>query len=391
MTYLLTAALSGAFAAAVAVTATMVIERLGGRVGGVLASSPTTVIPASLGVAASCGIALWGPTAGGDDSVAGGPTPRVLEVAMLSIPVGLFASVAFLYAWRVVPPRCPDEWPLAKRLAVICCAALTVWLGIAGAGTAALQRLIANADARGSPSDGITSIALLGAGCIVTHAVSGLWICFQPIPAPKGLKAVSWRVLALRGCLSGLFVFCAVNIAHLSPVAAAMATAFPAVFGTIMLSLYVHQGPAVQGGATGPLILGALSIAAYVNVFAFSASTLGSIPACVIAYGFALSCVSLPVSHFLYWRRHGGGATSSGAAGGEVAGGGSAGATSGGAADVGASSGGSVSGATDGVALRASCSDAWDDTSIAPAEGAAPIAPATVTRQVSLSAVLLEA
>ena len=40
---------SGIFAALVAVAATVAIERLGGRLGGVIGSIPTTIVPASLG------------------------------------------------------------------------------------------------------------------------------------------------------------------------------------------------------------------------------------------------------------------------------------------------------------------------------------------------------
>ena len=40
---------SGIFAALVAIGATVAIERLGGRLGGVLGSIPTTIVPASLG------------------------------------------------------------------------------------------------------------------------------------------------------------------------------------------------------------------------------------------------------------------------------------------------------------------------------------------------------
>ena len=41
--------LSGIFAALVAIGATVAIERLGGRLGGILGSIPTTIVPASLG------------------------------------------------------------------------------------------------------------------------------------------------------------------------------------------------------------------------------------------------------------------------------------------------------------------------------------------------------
>lgn len=42
--------LSGLFAGLVAVLATVAVEKLGGRLGGVLASMPTTIVPACIGL-----------------------------------------------------------------------------------------------------------------------------------------------------------------------------------------------------------------------------------------------------------------------------------------------------------------------------------------------------
>ena len=194
--------------------------------------------------------------------------------------------------------------------------------------------------------DGDAAVGLTLAGCL-------------PIPAPKGLRPVSLPVLASRGLLSGCFVFVAVLLARTSAVAAGMATSFPAVFGTICVSLYVSQGADVQGGAMGPLILGAVSVAAYCIVFAVSAAALGTLPACFLAYGLALGGVSVPVAAFLHWRRHGAKGTGGGEGGGGSNDGGGLSVNGGGGA------GGAIS---DGVALQASCNlahavvaEAWDE------------------------------
>jgi hypothetical protein len=52
---LLTALLTGLFAGLVAILATSAIEKLGGALGGLLGSSPTTVVPGSIGFALRLG------------------------------------------------------------------------------------------------------------------------------------------------------------------------------------------------------------------------------------------------------------------------------------------------------------------------------------------------
>jgi hypothetical protein len=52
---------SAIFAGLVAIGVTRAIEKFGGLIGGVLATLPTTVVPASIGVAASLGLSA-GPT-----------------------------------------------------------------------------------------------------------------------------------------------------------------------------------------------------------------------------------------------------------------------------------------------------------------------------------------
>ena len=81
--------LYGLFAGLVAILATVAIERLGGRLGGLLASIPTTIIPASIGIL--------------DRS----PTERHFVWAMAIVPGGMLVNAFFLWLWRWGPPRLP--------------------------------------------------------------------------------------------------------------------------------------------------------------------------------------------------------------------------------------------------------------------------------------------
>ena len=71
----------------VAVLATVAVERLGGAVGGVVSSIPTTIVPAALGIHASA------------------PDEDSFRRAMCFVPVGILLNAGYLLLWRVLPAR----------------------------------------------------------------------------------------------------------------------------------------------------------------------------------------------------------------------------------------------------------------------------------------------
>ena len=81
--------LSGLFAALVAIGTTVAIERWGGRAGGLIGTMPSTIVPASIGIAST------------------GGTGDTLFLAMCAVAPGMLLSASFLYMWRVIPPRLP--------------------------------------------------------------------------------------------------------------------------------------------------------------------------------------------------------------------------------------------------------------------------------------------
>lgn len=113
-----------------------------------------------------------------------------------------------------------------------------------------------------------------------------LLVLLQPLPAPKGKKAVNWFVLLFRGALAFAAVACAVTLGALNPIVAGISSTFPgnfrkplcflvllitrrfvAVFLTTMVSLGISQDQAVSLGATGPMIVGSLSVGAFAMGF----------------------------------------------------------------------------------------------------------------------------
>ena len=111
------------FAGLVAILATVAIERFGGKLGGVLATLPTTIIPASLG--------FWYLSESDGDFI----------VAMWSVPIGMLLDAAFLHSWRWIPPRVTLKHPMLRLVAVVS-GTLGFWFMLAFTVVTALQDVI---------------------------------------------------------------------------------------------------------------------------------------------------------------------------------------------------------------------------------------------------------
>jgi hypothetical protein len=241
-----TIAASAAFAAVVAIGATVAIERFGGRLGGVLGTLPTTIVPASLG--------LWA-SRGGDAAFAD---------ALAAVPGGMLVNAWFLWTWRALPPRLP-HLALGPRLALMTAASLAAWAAGAAAWTWLLAGPLAGVPA---PARAALGLALL--------AAAGLIATNTPAPAPRGRRAVGPVALAGRGVLAAAAIALAVALGSSGfPLLAGMASVFPAIFLTTMVSLWLAQGEAVPLGAVGPMILGSSAVALYATFALFSFPALG--------------------------------------------------------------------------------------------------------------------
>ena len=245
-----TAVVSGVFAALVAVAVTRAIELLGGQLGGVVATLPTTIVPASYGIAALAGIPLLA-------AAPASARPELVVAALYAFPAGTLVSSGFLAVWRLLPPALPQRWPLRVALPVMVVTSLSTW-----ASCAALAVALARA---------ATAPRAFGLACFAAQAALGISSTVRHRAAPRGAGAVPLRLLLLRGGLAGAVICFAVLLAAAAGdggVAAGVATAFPVIFLTIQVSLWLGhdgtgqdgQGKAVQGGAVGPMMLGSLAV-----------------------------------------------------------------------------------------------------------------------------------
>jgi hypothetical protein len=225
---------AAAFAGVVAVGVTLAIERFGGKVGGLLGTLPTTIVPAALGIFART-------------------DPEGFRAAMDATPGGMLVDAVFLWLWRAVPPHLP-AWSLRARLSAMVLISLGAWAVLA-------VGLVAIGDAWGADGRDTLGLGVAGLALLV---LSGVAATRTPRPTPRGTRRVGPGVLALRGVFAAVAIFVAVWIAAVgSPLLAGVVAVFPAIFVTTMVSLWLAQGEAVPAGAVGPMMLGASSVAAF--------------------------------------------------------------------------------------------------------------------------------
>lgn len=273
---------AGAAAGLVAIGATVAVERLGGRLGGLLGTLPSTIVPAAAGI--------WMSTLEHHPS---GETGAAFASAMGAVPVGMWVNVLFLHTWRVGPRWLP-RGALSIRLAAMVLMSLIVWSSFAFVAVWGMELL------------GRSGVSMVGLGVLATmvSAAIGLWATRTPAPAPKGTRSVGPVTLLARGVLAALAIAGAVGLAGIAgPLISGMASVFPAIFLTSMVSLWWSQGEAVQGGAVAPMMLGASSVSAYALLAAWTLPAFGAVWGSLMAWVAAVAVVTLPAFYWMQWRR----------------------------------------------------------------------------------------
>ncbi|MAA79125.1 MAG: hypothetical protein CL916_07675 [Deltaproteobacteria bacterium] len=260
----MTALLAAISAGLVAILATIAVERMGGLLGGVFASIPTTIVPAAIGFYFAQ-----------DGFVS----------ALLAVPYGMLVNALFLYMWRVLPPRISIV-NFGYRLTVMIVLSLSVWAFFAF-GSIFLQSIY-------------SSLWLSGL-IICVQLGLGYWACIHNPPAPKGGKKVGWGTLAMRGVLAGSAIGVSILLSSFGALAG-IASVFPAIFLTTMVSVWISQGESVQGGAVGPMMLGSSSVSVFALLAIILFPIFGPFGGSVVSWVLAVLCTSVPSAIWLNRR-----------------------------------------------------------------------------------------
>ncbi len=263
--------LSALFSGLVAIASTVAIERLGGRLGGLIATLPTTIVPATLGIYAQSA------------------TTADFQDAMAVPAVGMLINALYLFLWRVLPPRL-SGLPARLHLPGMVLLTTSGWATAAALGVLGLAQV----RAAGVP------LLLAGAGFVVTTFIIGVLACRRAPPAPRGTQSVGPIMLLARGALAATAIGLAVWLAAVSgPLLAGMVAVFPAIFFTTMVGLWISQGAAVPAGAVGPMMLGSASVSAHALLAALALPLLGPAIGSLAAWTAAVLCVTAPAGWWL--------------------------------------------------------------------------------------------
>ena len=115
---------------------------------------------------------------------------------------------------------------------------------------------------------------------------------------------MSRAALLARGVLAGACIMGAVLLTTVAgPVAAGVASVFPAIFVTTMVSVWWAQGRQVQAGAVGPMMLGSSAVAGYAVLAAWTFPALGAAAGAATAWLLAVAGLTLPGWLYLSARR----------------------------------------------------------------------------------------
>ena len=263
--------LYGVFAGLVAILVTVAIERFGGFIGGVLGTIPSTIIPAAAGVYAI----------EGEES---------LIASMSVVPIGMLINGMFLGVW-IVFPKYINKTNLKLPITILF--SLCTWAVLAF-----ISLLIAR-----QVTDGMISEAMLGIVGLVALAILAVRFNIQSRDAPKGKNKVPLAILSIRGIAAGLAIAACLVLAELGlPFVAGLASAFPAIFLTSMVALWISQGPQVPQGAAAPMMLGGASVSVYALLAMWSLPSFGIVIGSIVAWFGAVGLWTIPA--FLLLRKY---------------------------------------------------------------------------------------
>tara|TARA_B100000003_G_scaffold152262_1_gene137522 strand:+ start:1110 stop:1955 length:846 start_codon:yes stop_codon:yes gene_type:complete len=252
----------------VAVLVTLAIEKFGGLIGGVLGTIPSTIIPAAAGV-----YYLDGKDA--------------LLSSMSIVPLGMMVNGLFLGVWIVLPKHVEKR---NNPLLITTICSIIIW-----AIFAYLALIIANYSMKSDLSP-----FTIGAFGLLFLILVSIFFNIKTRPSPKGTNKVPSSILMARGVAAAIAIGCAMILAKLGePLVAGLASAFPAIFLTSMIALWISQGVTVPQGAAAPMMLGGASVAVYALIVMWSIPSYGIVIGSLVSWFSSIMLWSLPAFIFL--------------------------------------------------------------------------------------------
>tara|TARA_B100000767_G_scaffold18570_3_gene17006 strand:+ start:4092 stop:4922 length:831 start_codon:yes stop_codon:yes gene_type:complete len=266
-----TVIISAIIAGLVAILVTLAIEKFGGLIGGVLGTIPSTIIPAAAGVYLIDG-------------------EEGLLSSMSIVPLGMLVNGLFLGVW-ILLPRYISNFKNPLLITTIC--SILTW-----ATFAFIALKLADMSQSNDMSPAI--LGIIGLFCLI---VVSIFFNLKTRPSPKGDNKVPLLILSIRGAAAAIAIGVALILAQIGqPLIAGLASAFPAIFLTSMVALWISQGITVPQGAAAPMMLGGASVAVYSLIVMWSIPSNGIIIGSIIAWVLSVSLWSIPA--FVLLRKY---------------------------------------------------------------------------------------
>lgn len=218
----------------IAIGVALLIEKLGGALGSIIGSVPSTHIPSIYLILTELTHSM----------------EKRTESA-LAFAVGIFVTnLLVMPTWKLLPSRLPSNWVNGKKIFVTTVISVCLWL---------VGAIIAISIQSELKSRGVSMWAFTT--CIILlNAVYGICLCWSLPPTPAGKNKVKCTTHLTRGSAAfcAIFVSGVLSQSGLGVAAGAMAT-FPALHLTALVAVSISQNAEVAAGAIGPLILGSLT------------------------------------------------------------------------------------------------------------------------------------
>ena len=280
--------ISAIAAGSTATLATVLIEKLGGSIGGVLASSPSTIVIFAVATAVSA------------------DSKTDLITTLYFSAVGLFGDALFLWLWRELPSAsCFARYVLLRgrvcQAALMATVTILIWMVYAIVLIFASQAVL---DA-GAPN------RVIGCCFWTANVVFGLYtVLYRYVPPPRLEKRTSFWVYAGRFALGACSIGVSIGISSISPVAGGVGSMFPNTFLASMFTLWAMHEADLPHSAIGPLMLGSVSSPFYAVMFAELLPLLqrslsfvsALVVAAIVSEAMAITVVSIPAYQIVRWR-----------------------------------------------------------------------------------------
>ena len=264
------------FAGVVAIAVTLLIEKYGGAVGGILGTVPTTIVPAAAGITLASN------------------NYSDLNTSLAIVPAGMLINGIFLVNWIILPTYFNNTEKIYTTLIIITLISLSIW---SLCGLIILKIIQISYDLSLSSFQ----IGLIGQ---ILLTILGVVMSWRVGLTPRGKNKVNKYVIFSRGIMAAIAIGVAVWISGLGyPLLAGLASVFPAIFLTSMVALWISQGPSVPMGAAGPMILGGASVGVYAIIAMWSLPNFGIFLGSMIAWLLAVILWSIPCFKFIKWRQ----------------------------------------------------------------------------------------